>query len=104
MADPTQDPPGRGRLVLGCVLLVLSIVPWAIAPFTALLAWPGGRLAATPAALLILAEVIGAAALAVLGREAYARITRRLRRRRDTTRDGQQIRRCELLENEIPHE
>ncbi len=104
MADPTEIPPGRGRLVLGCVLLVLSILPWAIAPFTALLGLSTGQFASVIAALLIGAEIIGAIAIAVLGREAYARITRRLRRPRNTTRDAPHFRMSDTLEEEIPNE
>jgi hypothetical protein len=90
--------------VLGCVLLVLSILPWAIAPFAALVGLPTGQLASVIAALLIGAEIIGAAAIAVLGREAYARITRHLRRPRNTTRDAPHFRTSDALEKETPNE
>ena len=102
MADSTENPPGRGRLVLGCVLLVLSILPWAIAPFTALLGLSTGRLASVIAVLLIGAEIIGAAAIAVLGREAYVRITRRLRRPGNPTRAAPHFRMSDTHEKESP--
>lgn len=86
MAEPSGIPPGRGRIGLGCFLLGLSIVPWAVAPFTPLLGLPAAQLASVVAALLIGAEITGAVAIAVLGREAYARITRRLRRSGNETR------------------
>ena len=91
MAEPAESTPGRGRFVLGCVLLVISFVPWAVAAFIPLLGLPAGQLASVIAALLIGAEVIGAIAVAVLGREAYARITRRLRRPKNTTRDASDL-------------
>jgi hypothetical protein len=83
---------------------VLSILPWAIAPFTALLGLSTGRLTSVIAVLLIGAEIIGAAAIAVLGREAYARITRRRRRPRSTTRDAPHFRMSDTLEKETPSE
>ena len=83
MAEPTETSLARGRLVFGCVLLVISIVPWAVAPFVPLLGLPTGQLASVVAALLIGAEIVGVIAVAVLGREAYANITRRLRRSRN---------------------
>ena len=104
MADSTETPPGRGRLVLGCILLVLSIVPWAIAPFTALLGLPVGQLASVIAVLLIGAEIIGAAAIAVLGREAYVRIRRRLRRREKPPSDAPDSLMSNTLEKEMPNE
>jgi hypothetical protein len=79
MADSTDVAPRHRRLVFGCVLLLLSVIPWAIVPFTPLLGLPNGQLASVVAALLIGAEIIGAVAIAVLGRESYLRITRRLR-------------------------
>ncbi len=90
MAESTEVPLARGRLVFGCVLLVISIVPWAVAPFTPQLRLPSGQLASVIAALLIGAEIIGAVAIAVLGREAYTRITRHLRLSKNTTRDASQ--------------
>jgi hypothetical protein len=81
MPETKAITPGRGRIVLGCALLVLSIVPWAIAPLTPLLGLPGGRLVGAIASLVVVGEILGALAIAVLGREAYDRITRRLRRR-----------------------
>ena len=104
MVEATKIPPGRGRLVLGGILLVLSIVPWAIAPFTALLGLPVGQLASVIAALLIGAEIIGAAAVAVLGREAYVRIRRRLRRRENPPRDAPDSWMSDTLEEETPNE
>ncbi len=91
MAESTESSLGRGRLVLGCVLLGISVVPWAVAPFTPLLGLPGGQLASLIAGLLIGAEIVGAVAVAVLGREAYTRITRRLRRSRSTKRETSQL-------------
>jgi hypothetical protein len=85
MAEAKETPPGRSRLVFGCALLVFSIVPWAVAPFTPLLGLPAGQLASVIAALLVGAEIIGAAAMVVLGGEAYARITRRFRRSKNKT-------------------
>ena len=85
MAEARETPPGSRRLVFGCALLVFSIVPWAVAPFTPLLGLPAGQLASVITALVVGAEIIGAAAVAVLGREAYARITRRLRRSKNKT-------------------
>ncbi len=94
---------GRGRLVFGCVLLVISIVGWAVAPFTPLLGLPARQLASVIAALLIGAEIIGAVAVFVLGREAYARITRRLRRSKNTTRDASHLPDA-TLQKETPNE
>ena len=88
MAQPLESSLGRKRLVLGCVLLVISIVPWVAAPFIPLLGLPTGQLAGVIAALLIGAEIIAVVAVAVLGREAYARITQRWRRSKNTTRDN----------------
>jgi hypothetical protein len=85
MAEAKQTPPGRRRLVFGCALLLFSIVPWVVAPFTPLLGLPAGQLASVIAALVVGAEIIGAAAMLVLGGEAYARITRRFRRSKNKT-------------------
>lgn len=85
MAEAKETPPGRRRLVFGCALLVFSIVPWAVAPFTPLLGLPAGQLATVIAALVVGAEIIGAAAMVVLGGEAYARITRRFRLSKHTS-------------------
>ena len=90
MAESTEVSLARGRLVFGCVLLVISFVPWAVAPFIPLLGLPTGQLVSVVAALLIGAEIIGAVAVAVLGREAYTHITRHLRRSKNTTRDASQ--------------
>ena len=78
----------RGRLVFGCALLVISIVPWVLAPFTPLLGLPADQLVGVIAALLIGAEIVGVVAIAVLGREAYIRITQRMRRSKNTTKAG----------------
>ena len=83
MTDSTATSHGRGRLLWGCVLLILSIVPWVVAPFIPLLL-PTSQVAGVIAALLIGAEIIGVAAIAVLGKEAYSRITRRFRRSKNT--------------------
>ena len=83
-----ESPLGRGRLVFGCVLMVLSVVPWVAAPFMPLLGLPAAELASVVAAMLIGAEIVGAIAIAVLGREAYARITRRLRRSKSKQPDA----------------
>jgi hypothetical protein len=78
MIDATESSQSRGRLVFGCVLLVISIIPWVVAPLTPLLGLPAAQLARVVAALLIGAEIIGAVAIVVLGKEAYTRIKRRL--------------------------
>ncbi len=101
MAESTEASFARSRLVFGCVLLVISIVPWAVAPFTPLLGLPAGQLASAIAALLIGAEIIGAVAVAVLGREANARITRRLRQSKRKTNDAPYLHRNDTDEKEI---
>ena len=73
---------GRRRVALGVVLLVLSVLPWIAAPFVPLLGLPAGELAAVVGTLLLGAEVIGALAVLVLGREAYERIKSRFKSRR----------------------
>ncbi len=88
MAESTEIPLAPRRLVFGCALLVISIVPWVVAAFIPLLGWPTGQVASVIAALLIGAEIVGALAIAVLGREAYTRITRRFRRSKNTTKAG----------------
>jgi hypothetical protein len=102
MAEPRAIGPGKGRLVFGCVLLALSIVPWVVAPFTTLIGLPAGQLASVIAALLIGAEVIGAIAVAVLGREAYVRITGRLRRSNKETPQVPTFRTSETEEKVAP--
>ena len=73
--------PGRRRIALGVVLLVLSILPWVAAPFVPLLGWPAGELAIAVGILLFSGEVLGALAFLVLGREAYERIKSRFKSR-----------------------
>jgi hypothetical protein len=104
MTETKAITPGRGRIVLGCALLVLSIVPWAIAPLTPLLGLPGGRLAGAIASLLVAGEILGALAIAVLGREAYDRIKHRLRRRGSATRATPDGPTNDASERETPHE
>jgi hypothetical protein len=82
VSDPGGLRPGRRRIALGVVLLVLSVLPWIAAPFVPLLGLPAGRLAGVVGMLLLSAEVIGALAVLVLGREAYEQIKSRLKSRR----------------------
>ena len=88
MAEPTAVVPGRRRLILGCVLLAASLVPWAVVPLAPMFELPASQLASLIAALLIGAEIVGAVAIAVLGREAYTRITTRFRRSKNMPRDA----------------
>ncbi len=90
MTESSSSPLARDRLILGCVLLGLSLVPWAVVPFTPLLGLPAGQLASVIAVLVIGAEIMGLIAIAVLGKEAYGHIIRRLRRSRTSARDGSQ--------------
>jgi hypothetical protein len=55
------------------------MIPWVAIPFTPLLGLPESQLGAVIAALVIGAEIIGAIAVAVLGKEAYDRIVIRFR-------------------------
>lgn len=70
-----------GRWLLGCVLFVLSLVPWAVAPVIPFLGFETARTAALVGGLILGAEAIGLLALAVLGHEAYDALRARLRRR-----------------------
>ena len=70
-----------GRFVLGCALFVLSLVPWAVAPVIPFLGFETTRAATLVASMILGAELIGVLALSVLGREAYAALRARLRRR-----------------------
>ncbi len=69
------------RLVVGVGLLILSVVPWIIAAIVPFLGSSAGSMAASIGGLLVTAEVIGAIAVVVLGREAYGAIRAKLRRR-----------------------
>lgn len=77
MSELRASSSGRGRVALGVVLLVLSVLPWIAAPFVPLLGLPAAELAGVVGALLLCAEVIGALAVLVLGREAYEHIKSR---------------------------
>lgn len=103
MAESTETPLGRRRLIFGCVLLATSIVPWAVAPFMPLLGLPAGQLASVVAAMLIGAEIVGAVAVAVLGREVYTRITRRFRRSKNAPRKTSD-RPADAREKQTPNE
>ena len=83
MSEPGSLRPGRRRIALGVVLLVLSVLPWIAAPFVPLLGLPAGQLAGVVGMLLLGAEVIGALAVLVLGREAYEHIKSRLKSPRE---------------------
>lgn len=72
----------RGRLALGGVLFVLSLVPWAVVPVIPFLGFETPRAATLVAGSILGAEAIGLLALVVLGREAYGGLRTRLRRRR----------------------
>ena len=82
MSPPRSLQPSRRRIALGVVLLVLSVLPWIAAPFVPLLGLPAVELAGVVGTLLIGAEVIGALAVLVLGREAYEHIKSRFKSRR----------------------
>lgn len=79
MSDVRATQPGRRRIAFGVVLLVLSLLPWIAAPFVPLLGLPAAELAGVVGALLVAAEVIGALAVLVLGREAYEHIKSRFK-------------------------
>jgi hypothetical protein len=70
------------RWSIGAALLVLSFVPWAIAAIVPFFGLSAERVVATMGGLIVGAEIIGALAVAVLGREAYQSIRARLRLRR----------------------
>lgn len=104
MIDATETSPGRGRLVFGCVLLGISIIPWVVAPLTPLLGLPAAQFASVVAALLIGAEIIGAVAIVVLGKEAYTRIKRRLCRSNNRAPDSSQPSAGQAIERETHDE
>lgn len=68
--------------MLGGALFGLSLVPWGVAPVVPFLGFEPARAAALVGGLLVGAEVIGALAVAVLGRKAYQELRGRWRRRR----------------------
>jgi hypothetical protein len=72
----------RGRLVLGSALLGLSLVPWVVAPVVPFLGFEPARAAVLIGGLVGSAELIGALAVAVLGREACTALRARWRRRK----------------------
>ncbi|MFQ5416833.1 MAG: transporter suffix domain-containing protein [Myxococcota bacterium] len=72
----------RRRLIAGWVLFGLSLLPWAVAPVVPFLGMPATRTMAAIGALVVGAEVVGALAVLVLGREAYAAFRRHWLRRR----------------------
>ena len=86
MTKSSKTSLGRDRLALGYVLLVLSIVPWLVVPFTPLLGLPGSQLSGVIGVLVIGAEIAGAVAVAVLGREACVRCFRRFHCSKKTAR------------------
>ncbi len=71
----------RLRLAVGVGLLVLSFVPWIIAAIMPFVGSSPGTVAASIGGLIVIAEVIGAVAVVVLGHEAYGAIRAKLRRR-----------------------
>ena len=71
----------RLRLAVGVGLLVLSFVPWIAAAIMPFVGWSAGTVAASIGGLIVVAEVVGAVAVVVLGHEAYGTIRARLRRR-----------------------
>lgn len=86
MPEPETTGVRRSRARLGGALLGLSFVPWGLAALAPWLERSPGRLAAWIAGLLAAGEILGAAALLVLGKEAHARILGRFRRRRSRAR------------------
>lgn len=72
----------RGRVVLGGLLFVLSLLPYALIPAVPFLGWPLGSAASAVGILVVGAEVAGALAILLLGHEAVAALRRRLVRRR----------------------
>ena len=72
--------------MLGYALLLISMIPWVVVPFTPLLGLPKSQLSAVIAALVVGAEIIGAIEVAVLGKEAYDRIVSRFRHSKSTAR------------------
>ena len=86
MTKSSKTSLGRDRLILGYVLLVISMIPWVVVPFTPLLGLPRSQLSAVIAALVIGAEIVGAIAIAVLGKEAYDRIVSRFRHSKNTAK------------------
>ena len=75
------------RLAVGVGLLILSVVPWIIAAIVPFLGSSAGSMAASIGGLLVTAEVIGAIAVVVLGREAYATLRARFRREKRLASD-----------------
>ena len=81
-------PSSRMRWGIGFALLVLSFVPWLIAVVVPFLGWSAQRVVAAMGGLIVGAEIIGALAVVVLGREAYQSIRARLRLRRSLDLDA----------------
>ena len=71
----------RLRLTVGVSLLVLSLVPWMVAAIVPFVGSSPGTVAASIGGLIVIAEVIGAVAVIVLGQEAYGTIRAKLRQR-----------------------
>jgi hypothetical protein len=67
--------------VLGSVLFVLSLVPWALAPIVPFLGLEPARAAAVVGGLVAGAEAVGLLALAVLGKETHEALRTRWRER-----------------------
>ena len=69
----------RPRLIVGSALLGLSLVPWIVSPFVPFLGMRAELAGTVIGGLIISAELVGALAVWVLGREAYQAIRQRLR-------------------------
>jgi len=72
----------RIRWTVGFALLVLSFVPWLIVVIVPFLGLSAERVVAAMGRLIVGAEIIGALAVLVLGREAYQSIRAKMRPRR----------------------
>lgn len=80
---PRDEPEklNRLRLVVGLALLVFSLIPWFVAAIMPFVGFSAGTAAASIGGLIVAAEVIGAVAVVVLGREALGAIRARFRPR-----------------------
>ena len=81
MPFPRPNELHKLRLAVGVGLLVLSFVPWIIAAIMPFVGLSPGTVAASIGGLIVIAEVIGAVAVVVLGHEAYGAIRAKLRGR-----------------------
>ena len=70
----------KNRLKVGWALMVLSIVPWGIAAAVPFVGLSAGTAAAVVAGLIILAEVVFAIAILILGRTAWQKFKDRFRK------------------------